>query len=220
MKIYYVRHGEPTYDENDSLTERGVYQVNEISKFLATIPFTKAFVSSLRRAQTSGEPTLKKIGITPKVVDWASEDFAWFNYHSKVGDREVWTFLAPQMINVYKTYINKENNDLYKDKKVKETKLKFINETVEKGIKKTFKEIGIIVDYKNKQYKFKNCSDKNIIIFAHQGISTFILSTLLFENYGKYVTEREVLDTASISIIDVDETTGKPTLEAYNLIKY
>lgn len=220
MKIYYVRHGEPTYDENDSLTGNGVYQVNEISKYLSQIPFKKAYVSPIRRSHKSADPTVNKLGISYSVLDWASEDFAWFNVNGEYNGKWYWLFVIPTYVEIFKKYINKDNKEFFEDPQIKETKLELVQTTVDKGVDEWIQTLGFVHDRENKKYIAKDVKEKEVIIFAHQGISTFILSSLLDMSFPKFMDNRKLLDCASISIINIDEKTGKSTLEVYNDIKY
>ena len=221
MKIYYIRHGEPTYNEHDELTEYGNYQVNEISKFLSKIPFKLAFTSPILRAKRSAEPTLNKLGITSKVVDWASEDFVWFNLNGEWEGNWYWLFIIPSYLEIFKKYYDKTNEDFYEDPEIQKTNFKMIKTTIDKGIDEWFETLGFVHDRKNKKYIAKNVKEKEVILFAHQGVSTFIFSSLLDECYPKYILDHpHLIDCASINIFNIDEKTGKISLEVYNDIKY
>lgn len=220
MKIYYIRHGEPTYDEHDSLTKNGQYQVEEISKYLSKIPFKKAYVSPVLRAKRSAEPTLKKLGISATEIPWGSEDFAWLKTNVYFQDKYVWPFDHPHYQDIYNKYKDKNIREFFRDPEIKNTKQPLVIKFVDKGIDKWCKTLGIKHDRKHKKYIFKKPTEKEVIIFAHQGISTFILSSLLDETYPHFVSTHKPIDCASISIIDINEETGKASLEVYNDIKY
>lgn len=220
MKIYYIRHGEPTYDEHDSLTKNGQYQVEEISKYLSQVPFKKAYVSPVKRAKRSAEPTLNKLGISATEIPWGSEDFAWFRINVDYNGRRVWPFDSPYYQDIYNKYKDKKLKEFLKDPDIKNSKQGVVIKFVDKGIDKWCKSLGIKHDRKHKRYIFKKPTEKEVIIFAHQGISTFILSSLLDMTYPCFVSKYKPIDCASISIIDIDEETGKATLEVYNDIKY
>ncbi len=220
MKIYYVRHGEPTYDEHDSLTEKGNYQVNEISKYLSKIPFKKAYTSPIHRTKLSAAPTLEKLGISSTELEWASEDFAWYRLNGEYNGKWYWLFVIPTYIEIFKKYVDKDNEDFFNDSVIKKTNFELIQNKVDKGIDEWIQTLGFVHDRKSKKYVAKNVIEKEVIIFAHQGISTFILSSLLDMSYSKYNYGRPVLDCASISVVDINEETGKASLEVYNDIKY
>ena len=112
------------------------------------------------------------------------------------------------------------NKEFFEDPQIKETKLELVQTTVDKGVDEWIQTLGFVHDRENKKYIAKDVKEKEVIIFAHQGISTFILSSLLDMSFPKFMENRKLLDCASISIVNIDEKTGKSTLEAYNDIKY
>ena len=72
MNIYLSRHADPDY-ENDSLTERGFAEAEDLATYLAEVPFTHIFASPLGRAQRTMEPTARGRDLVPVTLDWLRE---------------------------------------------------------------------------------------------------------------------------------------------------
>ena len=79
MLLYIVRHGDPIYDP-DSLTELGHRQAEALVPRLAPLGFDKVFVSPMIRAKQTAAPTCEKLGITPEIVNFLSEDALFSNF--------------------------------------------------------------------------------------------------------------------------------------------
>ena len=60
MILYYIRHGDPNYEE-DTITELGHYQAEETSKFLAKQNIDLIFSSPLKRARDTAKYLVEKI---------------------------------------------------------------------------------------------------------------------------------------------------------------
>lgn len=76
MLLYIIRHGDPIYDP-DSLTPKGHLQAQALAKRLALHGLDKIYVSPLKRAQQTAQPTCELLGLTPQVEEWASEHKAY-----------------------------------------------------------------------------------------------------------------------------------------------
>lgn len=72
MKILIIRHGEPYYP-TDTLTEKGKVEVELLSQRLIKEKITKIYVSPLKRAWLTAEPTAKKLCTKPIVLEWLQE---------------------------------------------------------------------------------------------------------------------------------------------------
>lgn len=72
MLLYFIRHGEPDYD-NDTLTSYGIRQAEETAKRLLTENITEVYASPMGRAQVTAHIFADKAGIPVITADWANE---------------------------------------------------------------------------------------------------------------------------------------------------
>ena len=75
MLLYYIRHGEPTYDP-DELTPNGRRQAEAIARRLARYGVDKIYSSSSIRAQQTARPTAELTRCEVVTLDWCHEDYA------------------------------------------------------------------------------------------------------------------------------------------------
>ena len=76
MDIYFIRHGDPDY-ENDSLSEMGHFQAKKTAEELFKIPFDMIFSSSMNRAIETSKHLADKTNQKIISFDWAREDRTW-----------------------------------------------------------------------------------------------------------------------------------------------
>jgi broad specificity phosphatase PhoE len=72
MEILLIRHGDPDYT-NDSLTERGLVEAQQLALGLADVPIDRTYVSPLGRAQATAAPMAEAKGLAPITLDWLRE---------------------------------------------------------------------------------------------------------------------------------------------------
>ena len=77
MLLFYVRHGEPTY-EPDALTPHGRRQAEAVARRLCLFGVDRVFTSSSNRAAETARPTCEILRLAPEpVLDWMNESHAW-----------------------------------------------------------------------------------------------------------------------------------------------
>ena len=81
MRLIIVRHAEPDYSI-DSLTQKGFKEAELLSERLSKLDVKACYCSPLGRAQDTSKPTLKKLGMTAKTLDWLRE------FEGKIIDEE------------------------------------------------------------------------------------------------------------------------------------
>ena len=72
MKIMIIRHGDPDYSI-DSLTQKGWYEAELLSKRLIKENIDHFYCSPLGRAKDTVKETLEKLGKEAEVLDWLQE---------------------------------------------------------------------------------------------------------------------------------------------------
>lgn len=78
MRIIFVRHGEPDY-ENNTLTEKGFREAEILKNRIAGWKVDDFFTSPLERAYLTGKPALDLLNRKAEVLDWMKE----FHYRLK-----------------------------------------------------------------------------------------------------------------------------------------
>lgn len=72
MRIIFVRHGDPDY-ENDSLTPKGWQEAKLLAERISKWKVTDFYCSPLGRAQATASCTLQKMNRSAKTLDWTQE---------------------------------------------------------------------------------------------------------------------------------------------------
>lgn len=72
MKLVFIRHGDPDYD-NDTLTEKGRQEAQVLADHIGRLGIDEAFVSPLGRAADTARFSLDKLGIAGTTFDWLKE---------------------------------------------------------------------------------------------------------------------------------------------------
>ena len=67
MLLYIVRHGDPIY-ETDTLTERGRWQAEAVSKRMQRAGINCVYSSPMGRAVETARPTAEKLGLQFKLI--------------------------------------------------------------------------------------------------------------------------------------------------------
>ncbi|MDR0294212.1 MAG: histidine phosphatase family protein [Oscillospiraceae bacterium] len=94
MRLYIIRHGEPDY-ERDCLTDKGRLQAHALAKRLAVQGVDRIFSSPNGRARETAKPTCDMLGLPCAIEDWASENYAWRDFHITGPDGTTnWAFLC------------------------------------------------------------------------------------------------------------------------------
>ena len=218
MNLYFVRHGYPDYD-NDSLTEEGKRQAEETSKVLSKISFEKIFCSPLGRAKLTAEYTAKKLNMEPVVLPWTSENLA----ASQIGvfdEKGVfnWIFWVDK---TKQKMIEKQGDpNWYLDP--------IFKESVKEGVDRINKELdawllslGLEHDREKKIYKKVGKTPENIALFAHGGMATLFMSSILDMNYAEFVSHFYVHETCGVTHIHFEEAeTTSAYIVSYNRTFY
>jgi len=197
--IYLVRHGIPNY-ENDCLTPEGKIEAEETSKFLCKIPFDVIYASSQGRAVQTAQPTAEKLGLPINQLDWAREDKA-ASYMSVIRDNRFnWGFFLDDY---NKKFVEHQNDPdwvddpFFKDTKFKEG-MKFYEEKVNEWL--------LSLNLKRKEdgtFEAIGKAPKTVALFAHGGMASETIPTILGINYGLYVAHFAHLDTCAYTVIRI-----------------
>lgn len=72
MRIIFIRHGEPDYD-NNTLTEKGFREAELLKDRIIGWNVDAFFSSPMERAILTGEPALKAMGREAEILPWMRE---------------------------------------------------------------------------------------------------------------------------------------------------
>lgn len=212
MLLYYIRHGDPTYDP-DALTPLGRRQAEAAAKRLAVYGLDEIYVSSSNRAIETSRPTCEILKKEATVLDWTNESHAWADLSYAVdgnGGRR-WAYTLPE---VRKLFVSKEIRELddhwydhpaFEGTRMKPGFLRILNET-----RNFLKGLGFDWDEEKRCYLNTADNEKRIALFAHQGFGLAFLSSVLDIPYPM-VSEKMDMSHSDISVIRFD-TSGKETV--------
>ena len=218
MRIIYVRHGNPSYNP-DCLTKRGHYEAQLTANYLKNKHIDLIISSTSNRAYQTGEYTAKEYNLPIKKIDWLHEEIA-FKYAKDNSANPTWYFFNPVYSKAIKECKQKKtwyNHLIFKETRLREGELFIANKLDELLFSYNIKH-----DRKNKKYYKLGKTPKCICIFAHGGIGTFVIPSLLDQNLMTYVNkENFILKTCGIVEFSINLTsTHKIKIRKFNHIKY
>lgn len=178
MLLYIIRHGDPIYNP-DSLTPKGHLQAQALAKRLALHGLDKIYVSPLKRAQQTAQPTCELLGLTPQVEEWASEHRAHADLSVEYPDgHRAWVFHQQRTnlknddtINLGAEWYRAKCFD-YPDKDFKKGYERIQNASDEFLSRQGYVRDGSV-------YRITRPNEERIALFCHQGFGVTLLSHLL-----------------------------------------
>ena len=218
INLYYIRHGHPDYSI-DSLTEVGKYQAEKTSEFLNTIKMDKIFASDKGRAIDTAKYLANKQNKEIIICPWLSEDIA-AGYAAKFenGRYVNWYFWIDDTIEIFHKYQNDKN--WYLAKEMPPTIYEG-TQFISREIDKWFKTFGVERDQKTNTYRQIGDVPKNVAVFAHGGMATLFLSSILNLSYPDFVSSFQVLETCGVVHIRINlDTLPSIQLVQYNGVYY
>lgn len=203
MLLFYVRHGDPTYDKQDNLTPKGFEQVEALAKRFAVNGLDELYVSPMNRARQSVAPTELALGKTATVIDWLSEGYAWEHATICENGTTKWLYQNERCKKLFVTdEVNRLGNEWYKHPA-------FANDKYKQGVCEMRKYVteflhGLGYDYDSNRHLYVtgNVNDnRRIGVFAHEGIGMLFLSTLLEIPYPMFVS-RFYVGHSAVTVIE------------------
>ncbi len=76
MILFYIRHGEATYDP-DALTPQGRRQAESLARRFGRFGLDRVYCAPARRAVETARPTCEILGLEQVTLDWLGESLAW-----------------------------------------------------------------------------------------------------------------------------------------------
>jgi probable phosphoglycerate mutase len=174
MRLLFIRHGDPDY-KTDSLTEKGIREVELLTKRIAKTHIDECFVSPLGRAQLTAKPCLEAINMDAITYDWLREfDPLIDRPDSPERKRISWDWL-PQDWTVREHFYSYEDwwdDDILKAADVRAHALEVWN-----GIDGVLASHGYERD--EHYYRAVNPNNDTLAFFCHFGVTALILAHLI-----------------------------------------
>ena len=208
MLLYYVRHGDPTYNP-DQLTPLGRRQAEAIGHRVTQHGLDEIYVSSSNRAKETAMPACEMLKMQPVELDWTNEHYAWEQLSViDANGRFTWGFSEPKVRNLFASEeIAKLRFEWYKHPF-------FEGMQFEAGIKRIQKETyaflktqGYVWDPERGGYTAEFPNEKRIAMFAHQGFGLAFLSVLMNIPYPQFCVHFD-MSHSDLTVIDFEEMNG------------
>lgn len=233
MRIVFIRHGEPDY-ENDCLTENGIVQAKATAERLLKENISGIYSSPMGRAKQTASFTAEKYGLDVKILDFMHEiDWGDVSHtcgvacdsESKDGkecakleyDGHPWT-LAFKLLTEQPEYISNsewKNHHYFKDNVCMQYYQK-----ISEGVDKFLLNFGL--ERKNDLYycaeEYEKNAEKTIALFAHGGSGSILISHVLNLPFPFVLTSMPY-GVCSVSVIELSKGMNNfaiPRLELFN----
>lgn len=217
MKIYFVRHGHPDY-ENDCLTELGHKQAEATADRLKDSGIEHIFSSSMGRALQTAKHTAKHLGLEVSSCDFIRE-ICW----NSIDDEPILANGHPW--NVANIHVS-ENKSLFdrdwrKNNPYCRSQVIECIETVTRGLDAWLEELG----YKREGEYYRvigTDTEKTVAMFSHGGASAVALSHMFNIPFPQFCGAA-YLDFTSITVVQLPNKTGEliyPKMLLFNDVKH
>lgn len=197
MQIVLVRHGEPEWVrdglsvDNPPLTERGLRQARHMSEALRDGRFDEVHVSPLIRARETAAPLYAALGRTEQVSHWLEEirNPVW---HGSPSDKAELAFREERARPSHLRWEGLEGGEAVRDfvARIREGCGLFL---AERGVERLPGDLPL--------WHIEN-PDQTIVLVAHAGTNSCIISLLLGLDPVPWEWDRFVLGHASVTRID------------------
>lgn len=191
MLLYYIRHGEPTY-QPDELTPIGHRQAEAVGRRLARYGLDRIYCSSSVRAQQTARPAAELTRREIVTLDWCNEKYAWeemaIDDGSGTGHRK-WCFAVPAVARLLSSPDVLSRGEAWYDAPG------FPPNRFRDGIGRIAREtdalllsLGYRHDRENRLYVPVAPTNERVALFAHQGFGALFLSSVLDIPYPLWAT--------------------------------
>ena len=207
MLLYYIRHGDPIYDP-DSLTPLGHKQAAALADRLCLYGFDEIYSSTSTRAIMTAEPTCKRLGKTPILLDWAHEARAWDNFATKKEDGNYsWVFQQNSWVEkLNDPTLTALGDQWYEHPHCEGTNLKKGVLTTNENADKFLETLGFRHDRANHRFEVLRTGEKRVALFAHAGFGMAFLSSVMDIPYAHFATHFD-MSHSCVTVIGFAEDT-------------
>lgn len=212
MLLYFIRHGDPIYAP-DSLTPLGQRQAEAVARRLALHGLDEIYVSSSNRAKETARPTAELLHLTPVILDWAHEDYAW---------RQLTVIDAEEKRHWLFEY--RPTKELMASREVQKMGFAwcehpaFAGKGYDQGLERIRQEaekflggLGYAHRVGENGYIAEAPGEKRVALFAHQGFGLAFLSCVMDIPYPEFVSRFDMSHTG-VSVIEFRGEKGQTVI--------
>ena len=198
MRLIFVRHAEPDYSV-DSLTPKGRFEAELLSRRIAKMDVTAFYCSPLGRAKDTAAPALRRMGRTAEIRPWLAE-FRGRCFDPEAGrERICWDYRAHQWQGDMQLY---DPDNWVKAKMFEGSNVESVWEETKAGLDELLAEHGYIRDGRN--YRCEDNEADTLVFFCHYAISAAMMGHLL--NVSPLVLWQTMcMLPSSVTVINTEE---------------
>lgn len=206
MYLFYVRHGQPDY-ENDSITDYGKSEAKALAERFALLGLDKIYSSTMGRALQTAAYTAEKIGIGINGVDFAREDLAVTDFAVKTDDgKKRWCFVVDKIIKQFRSKEVKNLGENWYDSPLYVgTNFKQGIIRIKKAVTDFMVELGYEYNAENGTYRAKKHKYNRVALFAHEGFFMPFGSCLMNIPYPLFSTMFQRMSTSTVTVFKLDD---------------
>lgn len=208
MLLYYVRHGDPTYNP-DQLTPLGHMQAHSVAKRLASHGIDRIYCSTSTRAMETAQPLCDILKKKMILQDWCNEHYAFMDLSVPIPNNDrLWAIMVPES---RKQLFSKEVLDLgfqwYDHPDFADTNFKAGIQRIQRETDAFLESLGYARDEELRCYRQLRENNERIALFAHDGVGGGILSHILGFPYPQYAL-RFSMGVSTVTVLEFKETQG------------
>lgn len=208
MILYYIRHGDPTYNPNQ-LTPLGERQAEAVAKRVAVHGIDRIYSSPSNRARQTAERLCQITKMKADILDWADETMLYNEMAQMDTDgKKRWPFWH----SVYRDVLNsREVRELgrlwYTHPAFADTGLDKAIERIQAGVDSFLESLGYKHDLENNCYHQLRENNERVAVFAHEGVGKAFMSCLLDIPYPM-ISTRYDMTHSGVTVIEFREEFG------------
>ena len=174
MKIVFVRHAEPDYD-NDTLTPQGFVEAEALAESYKNFEFDEVYSSPLNRAKLTAETFLKYHPNRALVVkDWLAELAVPIRVPYSEQEVIPWDFIPSQFVREEPFF---SGDAYFSSKWLKSGEVEKLYNEAAKGLDSILQQNGY--RRKGRIYQVEKSNTKTILVFCHFGMMSALMSHML-----------------------------------------
>lgn len=208
MLFFFVRHGEPIYNP-DSLTDLGKQQAQALAKRFERKGLDRIYCSTSDRAIMTAEPTLKALGKTPMLLNWAHESIAWQYMSVEEGEGRTWVFHKKEYVELLNSpEIASMGKNWVEHPEFEWRRFREAGWYYEKEFSDFFTSLGYKYNEKDGSFKVVKENKERVALFAHQGFGFLFLSWITNIPYPLFSTRFD-FGHSSVTTISFEGAKGE-----------
>ena len=180
MLLYYIRHGDPTYDP-DALTPLGRRQAEAVGKRLSVLGVDRIFASTSNRAIETAQPTAEMLKKEITQLDFCHENYAWdqLSVLDEQG-RRTWAFCHPPTKRLFASEaVRALGEKWYTHPELTAYPFEAGIERIRTHADAWLASLGYVHEHDTHLYLAERPSDERVALFAHEGFGLAFLSCVL-----------------------------------------